>query len=253
MYPHFTIKGMTFNSYGLMLSIGFIFSLTFCIFRFYRKKADLKLLMTLLSLVIISGFVGSHLLSCIIESGNLSVFWTLLKDFKKGYVFYGGLTAIFITTFIYCKINAIDYLYYADLIIPTISGAQGFGRIGCFLAGCCYGRPCSFLPVVFTRSEIAPNGIALFPVQLLCSCFDFILMFFLLFLEKKQPRKGTVTFTYLIIYSILRFIVEFFRGDSRRGFILFFSTSQVISLGILLFSSLCILYRRHFNIGKLAD
>ena len=63
MYPHFTIKGMTFNSYGLMLSIGFIFSLTFCIFRFYRKKADLKLLMTLLSLVIISGFVGSHLLS----------------------------------------------------------------------------------------------------------------------------------------------------------------------------------------------
>ena len=244
MFPTFTIKGFTFHSYGLMLAIGFLSSFTLCMLRFHRKGEDLKLLMTLLVPTILGGFLGSHLLGCIIESQSLSEFFTLCMDLTQGYVFYGGLLTILITTLIYSKVTSLDYLHYTDLIIPTLPAAQGFGRIGCFLAGCCYGKPCSFLSVTFTHSPVAPNFVPLFPIQLLCACFDFIFFFCILKYEKKAPPKGTLTFTYLTVYSLVRFIVEFFRGDARRGFILFLSSSQVFSVVLLFFCGTYLLYRR---------
>ena len=114
------------------------------------------------------------------------------------------------------------------MILPSVALAQGFGRIGCFLAGCCYGKETeSVFSVIFQNSEYAPNHVALIPTQLYSGGLDF-LHFLLLLLNKKED--GQVTACYLIFYSIGRFVIEFFRGDIIRGSVGILSTSQFISI-----------------------
>jgi phosphatidylglycerol:prolipoprotein diacylglycerol transferase len=127
----------------------------------------------------------------------------------------------------------LDFMKYFDLLIPYVAMAQGFGRIGCFLAGCCYGAETEcFLSVTFHNSPFAPNGVSLIPTQLYSSPGDFLIMAVLLLYAKKQPARGKVAGLYMILYSVGRFIIEFFRAD-YRGAIGFLSTSQFI----LIFSS----------------
>ena len=116
-------------------------------------------------------------------------------------------------------------------MIPSIALAQGFGRIGCFLAGCCYGKETdSHLSVVFQNSDFAPNHVALIPTQIYSSILDFLHFFILLYVAKHKKAEGEVAACYLILYSIGRFFLEFFRGDIARGNVGILSTSQFISI-----------------------
>ena len=109
--------------------------------------------------------------------------------------------------------------------------AQGFGRIGCFLAGCCYGKETErVFSVIFQNSEYAPNHVALIPTQLYSSGLDFLHFLLLLLIARNKKADGQVTACYLIFYSIGRFVIEFFRGDIIRGSVGILSTSQFISI-----------------------
>lgn len=120
---------------------------------------------------------------------------------------------------------------YADVILPSVALAQGFGRIGCFLAGCCYGKETeSVFSVIFQNSEYAPNHVALIPTQLYSSGLDFLHFLLLLLIARNKKEDGQVTACYLIFYSIGRFVIEFFRGDIIRGSVGILSTSQFISI-----------------------
>ena len=124
---------------------------------------------------------------------------------------------------------------YLDLVVPSIALAQGFGRIGCLLAGCCYGRETSSpFSIIFSRSQFAPNGIPLLPTQIVSSVFDFANFFVLLLLARKNPPAGRISAFYLIFYSLGRFVIEFYRGDLIRGSVGSLSTSQFISLFVAL-------------------
>ena len=109
-----------------------------------------------------------------------------------------------------------------------------------FLEGCCYGKETSlWFGVVYENSRIAPNGIKLIPVQLIEAIAEFALFFILVYLRKKRMRSVNLLSVYLICYGILRFVLEFFRGDDYRGFVGAISLSQLISiftiiLGILI-------------------
>jgi phosphatidylglycerol:prolipoprotein diacylglycerol transferase len=130
---------------------------------------------------------------------------------------------------------------YFDLVMPQIALAQGIGRIGCFLAGCCYGKETdSRLSLVFHESEYAPNGVRLIPTQLYSAAFDIGLFAALLLIDRKKKADGQVAGAYLVLYSVGRFLIEFFRGDLERGTIGVLSTSQFIAIflflaGILVF------------------
>lgn len=115
--------------------------------------------------------------------------------------------------------------------------AQGFGRIGCFLAGCCYGRETTLpIGVVFPSGSMAPAGVKLLPTQLFSSLGDFLIMAVLLWYQPKSKRAGNVSALYMLLYSVGRFAIEFLRSDDRGG-IGAFSTSQWISVVIVVIAA----------------
>ena len=122
---------------------------------------------------------------------------------------------------------------YLDLVIPAVAFAQGCGRLGCFFAGCCYGRETdSIFHIQYWQSEYAPNGVKLIPTQIYSSIGDFALAFLLMAYAKREPKKGKIAAGYGILYSIGRFVIEMFRND-HRGALGALSTSQMISIVIL--------------------
>lgn len=123
---------------------------------------------------------------------------------------------------------------YFDLVMPAVAMAQGFGRIGCFFAGCCYGREtASWFSIMYTHSDFAPNQVHLIPTQLMSSAGDFLIAAFLLWFSAKAVKDGMTGAMYLILYSVGRFVIEIFRDDAR-GALGALSTSQIISIGTLL-------------------
>lgn len=123
-------------------------------------------------------------------------FKTFIRDPKtvlgsEGFVVYGGIIAGFLTAIVYCRIKKLYFLEYFDLAVASISMAQGFGRIGCFLAGCCYGRETtSRFGVVFPEGGLAPAGVKLIPTQLISSAGDFLIMIVLLLYYRKNKKDG---------------------------------------------------------------
>jgi phosphatidylglycerol:prolipoprotein diacylglycerol transferase len=155
-------------------------------------------------------------------------------------VFYGGLIGGVTAMLIFCKSFKIPILPIADMFAPALAVAHGFGRIGCFFGGCCYGiqvDPSHPFAVVFPPFEITtqagvPTGVPLLATQLIEAGSLFIIATILTILYKKTAGKGLTVCAYGILYSILRFTLEFFRGDHARGIYGPFSTSQYISMAL---------------------
>ncbi|WP_407428920.1 prolipoprotein diacylglyceryl transferase [Treponema sp.] len=174
----------------------------------------------------------------------------LITDKEKssvGFIFYGGIIFGFLGLFIAKRITRkpiMDYLPIFACILPII---HSFGRIGCFCAGCCYGIPYNGFCAVHYHNPISTvqSEIGIFPVQLLEAIILFLLgIFFITIKFKKKSSLNDdifIIFSYLISYSVLRFFVEFLRGDIERGKYGLFSTSQIISLCIMIVSIIFLL------------
>ncbi|MCR5585305.1 MAG: prolipoprotein diacylglyceryl transferase [Lachnospiraceae bacterium] len=159
--------------------------------------------------------------------------------FGGGLVFYGGLGGGMLGVFLACRYFKLDFRAILATAIPTLPLAHAFGRLGCHTVGCCYGVPVrGHFGKMYTNSMFAPNNVLLFPVQLTESICDFLIFGILIFLLVKTPteklKKSNLPEIYLIMYSVVRFVLEFFRGDAVRGHFLIFSTSQWISIVILI-------------------
>ena len=167
----------------------------------------------------------------------------ILDTLSDGFVVYGGILGGILAGWIYCKSKKVNFWKYFDLVMPSVALAQGFGRIGCLLAGCCYGMKYdgpgkirygketdSIFAITFHESEFAPNNVPLIPTEIYSSVLDFAHFALLLFIASRKKKDGQVAACYLVFYSIGRFILEFFRGDLIRGSVGVLSTSQFISL-----------------------
>lgn len=224
-----TIGPLTIHGYGLMIGIGVVFALLLGDYRSKKKGLNGDLIYGLTITTVILGFVAARILFIITEWENF-----LQNPMRyitgNGFVVYGGIIGGFLTIVGYCKWKKMDFWAYLDLMVPSVALAQGFGRIGCFLAGCCYGKETdSFLGITFTNSQFAPNHVKLLPSQLFMAAGDFILTGILLWYSNKNPQKGKTSMLYLMLYSVGRFFVEFTRNDDR-GFVGVLSTSQFISI-----------------------
>lgn len=228
-----TIGSLTIHGYGLMIGIGIVAALLVGDYRAKKKDLDGDLIYGLTLATVILGFLSAKILFI------LTQWQDFVEDPKSfltgsGFVVFGGIIGGAITIMIYCRMKRMDFARYLDLMIPSVALAQGFGRIGCFLAGCCYGkRTDSWFGIIFTDSHYAPNHVKLFPSQLVMSAGDFLIAALLLLYARRNPAKGKIGALYLMLYSVGRFFAEFTRDDNR-GFVGALSTSQFIGIFIFL-------------------
>lgn len=170
-----------------------------------------------------------------------------------GMVFYGGLIGAVLGAYIYCKKYQVNLIGVLDIYAPLIPLVHGFGRVGCFFAGCCYGVEYhGALNVRFPYNELVPelNDVPRFPVQLVEAGLNlglFAVLFILM--NKNRLKPGRALGIYLIYYTIVRYILEMFRGDIIRGGIGIFSTSQIISI-ILLPIGILLLRGKFKNVSR---
>ena len=224
-----TIGPVTIYGYGLMIGIGVILAMLIGDKRAGKRGLNGELVYGLTVTVVILGFAAAKVLFIITKWRDF------IKDplaylSQEGFVVYGGIIGGILVAIAYCRLKKVNGFDYLDLMVPSVAVAQGFGRIGCFLAGCCYGRETSSpIGVVFTHSNFAPNGVRLIPTQLIMSAGDFAIAAILFWYVSKPRKRAQVTILWVLLYSIGRFIIEFFRAD-ERGTVGALSTSQFIAL-----------------------
>ena len=227
-----TIGPFTVYGYGLMIAIGIVAGCLTAEYRARKQSLDSDQIFPMILWCLLGGFFAAKILFWITEWKSIAEDpGFMMETLSSGFVVFGGIIGGIFTGWLYCRIKKLTFFKYADVILPSVALAQGFGRIGCFLAGCCYGKETdSPLSVTFVDSGFAPNGVALIPTQIYSSVLDFLHYGLLLLILKRQRRDGETAACYLIFYSAGRFVLEFFRGDLARGSVGALSTSQFISL-----------------------
>lgn len=233
------IGPFTIYSYGFFVILGVTVGIIHVIFRAKAEGISLSFerLVDLFFYCILSAMIGArglyvlnhlkHFLKNPLAIFNLS---------EGGLVFYGGLLLAAGVSFIYMRRHRLPAWRIADLVAPSISLGIAFGKIGCFLAGCCYGRETSLPWAVIFRN---PNSLArlntpLHPVQLYEAMINLAIFFFLNLIvkNKRMAFEGGRFWLFIFLYSVTRFFTEMVRGDPR-GF--FLSTPLSVSQGIGLF------------------
>lgn len=227
----FSIGPITVYGYGLMIAIGVFAAYLTGEYRAKKHGLEADHVFNYVIWCVVGGFLGSKLLYFITDMKNIIANPESVLQLADGWVVYGGIIGGIFSAMLYSKIKKLKFLAYFDMLIPSVALAQGFGRIGCFLAGCCYGcETDSPIGITFHDSAYAPNGVSLLPTQLISSGLDFLHFFVLIWFAKRKKADGQVGAMYLILYSIGRFIMEFYRGDLIRGSVGSLSTSQFISI-----------------------
>ncbi len=229
----FRIGPISVPSYGVMMLIGVFLGIFMGEIRAKRYKLNSELIFDLGFWCVMGGLLGSKLLFVLLEFESIMKSQDILGSLIGGFVVYGGIIGGVLTGYIFCRIKKLNFLKYFDLIMPSVALAQGVGRIGCLLAGCCYGKVTSSrFSIMFHNTPYAPNGVPLIPTQIISSAADFLHCLILIWFARYAKKDGQVGALYLILYSIGRSLVEMLRDDPR-GNVGLLSTSQFISIFML--------------------
>lgn len=215
---------LTIHTYGVMMAVGVAMGLWFVYAQARRAGLEAAKILDAAFYTIIVSLIGAKLLLFV---GNMRAYLSSPRELfslaRSGGVFQGGLTFGVVFALWYFRKKGIPTWKTADLVGPALALGHGFGRIGCFSAGCCYGSACSLPWAAVFKSDYAasltgvPLHAALHPVQLYEAGLNF-LNFGVLFLMLKRKRfDGQVFSFYIINYSIIRFFTEYFRGDHSEG------------------------------------
>jgi phosphatidylglycerol:prolipoprotein diacylglycerol transferase len=245
----FEIRGFPVYTYGLMLAAAYLVGLQFALTRARARLLDPTRVMDLGIWIIVSALVGAKLLLLVVEWDTYSRSTAdLLTLVRSAGVFYGGLIVAVAFALWYLWRHRMPIWPVTDVFAPGIALGHVIGRMGCFFAGCCFGRPTSVPWAVTFHSEYAarnvgtPVGVPLHPTQLYEAGAELLILAVLLLTERRgRPFPGRTFWIYMLFYGISRFIIEFYRGDPR-GAIGVLSTSQVISLILIPLSVGMLLY-----------
>lgn len=251
MYPRLLELGpFTIYSYGLLLALAYLAGLRLAIVRARARGMDGSTVMDLGIWIIISALVGAKLMLLIVEWRHFSLdpseLWSLAQS---GGVFYGGLILALIVALVFMRVKRLPVWTTCDVFAPGIALGHVVGRLGCFLAGCCYGSPTSVPWAVVYSNEFAhanvgtPLGVHVHPTQLYEAGAELLILIFLLVWERKsRPFPGRTFWSYMLLYGLSRFVIEIYRGDPRGVVFDTISTSQFIAL-ILVPLSIVMLFR----------
>jgi phosphatidylglycerol:prolipoprotein diacylglycerol transferase len=219
MHPElFSIGPLTIHTYGLFVALGFAVALFVTIKIGKAQGLESPQIMDMGFIIILCAIIGSRLGYVLL---NISQYVHHPLDFFKiwegGLVFSGGIVLVVLVMSLYFKHYNLPYWKTADIWAPGMAIGQAIGRIGCFMAGCCYGRPTDVKwCVVFTHPKsLAPLNVCLHPTQLYSSLAGFIIFAVLMLLTAKKRYDGQVFIWLIILHSLARLFIERFRGDNR--------------------------------------
>lgn len=247
MIPNFYLFNKEISVYMLAALAGVFVILFFCWRLSQKHGLDEIHMLYMLLFSFIGVLVGGHILYGITnipiilytlqnlqQIDSFGAFFERLGLIFGGSVFYGGLIGAVLVFFVYLKHNKLPIGPYSDIGAAAIPLFHFFGRLGCFLSGCCYGIIWEHGFVYHHSLVEAANGVPRFPVQLVEAGCNLLLFLLLSACLKKGWLKNRLLAVYFSIYPIYRFLLEYLRGDEYRGILGPFSTSQIISILLLL-------------------
>jgi phosphatidylglycerol:prolipoprotein diacylglycerol transferase len=240
------IGPVTIYSYGFFIAAAILLALAVGIRQAGKKGLDAQLGPDLGFYLILSAIVGSRVLYVLLKPEHfLTHPLQIVMFWKGGLVFIGGAIAAVATGVFYLRRKNQPFWRWADAFAPGIALGQGVGRIGCLMAGCCYGKETQVpWAITFTNPlSLAPLHIPLHPTQIYHSLAGFFTFFLLLASGRRLKGSGQLFGLFLTAYGVLRFFIEFYRGDFR-GHLGLFSTTQWMALAALAAGVLIIVLRR---------
>src|SRR6187549_2144911 len=210
----FDFGGLTIYSYGVLLAAAYLLGLQFALIRARKRGLDSQRVMDLGIWIIISALVGAKLLLLIVDFKTFSSNpRELLNLLRSGGVFYGGLIAAVVVALFYLRRHKLPLWTTTDVFAPGIALGHVIGRLGCLMAGCCYGRPTSVPWAVtftdpFAQSNVGtPLGVPLHPTQVYEAGAELLILVFLLVTERKgRTYPGRTFWAYMLLYAISRFL-----------------------------------------------
>ena len=267
MYPFFDLFGKDIPMYGVMCVLAAFVAAGFASSRAKKYAVDTRDVVYMCIFAIIGAIIGAKALAVvtfliqaalhrseIVEAG-FGLWDVIYGAFAgTGIVFFGGLIGGTIGGLVYLRMYKLSVPVFVDVAAPCIPIAHAIGRVGCFLAGCCYGVESAW-GLEFNNSPAAPAHIKLLPIQLIESDVNLLIAAIILIYERirntcnecehsshavhANKNNGKNLLVYLILYSISRFVLEFWRGDAVRGVYLGVSTSQIISV-LIFIAAICL-------------
>ena len=244
MYPQiFHIGRFFLPTYGLLVATGVLLGLWISVRNSARQGIDPEKAWNLGILVVLCGIVGAKVLY-VVYDWNTYPHWTdifSVSTLQAGGVFSGGLIAALLAAAWYIRRNRMPALATCDAFAPGLALGHAIGRVGCFAAGCCFGKPThAWWGVTFTNPVAhdlvgTPLNEALEPTQLFESAVELANFFLLMWMLKRKKFDGQVFGAYLILYGMARFFLEFLRGDPGRGTVFggLMSGTQLIAIGLV--------------------
>lgn len=251
MFPKlFELGPVSVYSYGLLLAAAYLLGLQLALRRARAAGLDPNRVMDLGIWVVLSALAGAKLLLILIDLPHfIANPGDIFSMIRSAGVFYGGLIAAVSVGLWYMRRHGLPMWTTADLFAPGIALGHVIGRLGCFLAGCCFGRPTDLPWAVTFTSPLAaeivgtPLHVPLHPTQLYESIAELVILVGLLVFEKRgRAFPGRTFWGYMVLYAITRFVIEGFRGDERGVVFGLWSTSQFISLALLPVSIVMLVY-----------
>lgn len=244
MHPElFRIGPFVVNSYGVMLALAFIFGIFLALKKAEKRGIDNNTIINLAFIVMISAIVGSRLFYVLFHLEEFKGRWiyTFLPIQPDGsiglggLIFLGGFLGALLSGAIYIHMKKISFWKVVDSVTPSLALGLFFGRIGCFLNGCCFGKACD-LPWAVTFPPNSPAGyqmagIAIHPTQLYSSAYGLLIFIVLMLLDRKKHNDGFLFAIFLILYGASRFTVDFFRFYESQMFLIDgIGFNQIVSL-----------------------
>ncbi len=228
---------LSIKTYGFLIAVGFLIGIALATREAKRVGINQQTVLDLAFYIILGAIIGSRLFYVITHPEYFRA--NLLDAFKVwegGLTFYGGFIMAFAVAVFMIKKHRLPACQTLDLFAPSLAVGILFGRLGCFFAGCCYGRLCSFpWAVTFTNPQsLAELNVPLHPVQLYAAAGSAITLAILLLLKKRKTFHGELALVWIMLYSGCRLFEELFRGG-QRGDLVFktYPASQVMALVLL--------------------
>ena len=236
MHPvFFTVFGFEVHFYSIFFTLGLIAGCLIFVYGDKRLRKNYKdSMLDAYLYILIAILIGAKLLYVLVNyKAYINNFSLFISDFRRGFLFYGGLIGAIIAMVFFFRKKDLPVWYYVDAAAPAIPLGHAIGRIGCLFAGCCYGSPTD-LPwgIIYpVTCPIAPSGVALHPYPIYEMIGNLIIFAIIMFLRYRSKVPGRMMAVYLMGYGLLRFGLEFTRGDYIQSMGIF-SQQQVISLGM---------------------